>query len=93
MSHTYSSEAIEASLAQAIGVPNPAVVRILMNRHGDHVAVWTVIDRFSAYVRDEVYAAEEMLMDAHPDTRFDFHVLDNSGYSENLGAQVAYIRI
>ena len=79
-------------LAEEIGSHIPAVVKILADRNGECISVWTVVEPFERSAREEVYRAEEHLMELHPDIKFDFHVVMSHHRSEPPQAALAYAR-
>jgi hypothetical protein len=79
-------------LADEIGSHIPSVVKIFAEQHGDFVSVWTVVSDFSREVRNSVYDAEAVLMDIHPDMKFDFHVVKANESFQIQNMTVAYVR-
>src|SRR5579863_1051969 len=70
------------ALAEEIGAL-PHVQKILVEQNGDLFSVWTVVDDFSASVRDAIYDAQARLIDAyHRFARFDFHVIPGDHTTE-----------
>jgi DNA-binding transcriptional regulator GbsR (MarR family) len=54
----------------------PHVKTVLVERNGDRLSVWTVVDDFSRSVRNAIYTAEARLIDEYNQfVRFDFHVI------------------
>lgn len=61
----------------------PHVKRVLIERNGDRLAVWTVVDDFSRSVRNAIYKAQARLIDDyHRLVRFDFHVITGDEATE-----------
>jgi hypothetical protein len=61
----------------------PHVKRVLIERSGDRLSVWTVVDDFSRSVRDTIYEAQARLIDEyHRLVRFDFHVITGDEATE-----------
>jgi hypothetical protein len=79
-------------LADEIGSHIPSVETIFANQHGDFVSVWTVVSDFSRDVRNRIYDAEAAFMNAHPDMKFDFHVVAASENFHTPNMTVAYAR-
>jgi hypothetical protein len=54
----------------------PHVKRILVERNGNCLSVWTIVDDFSRSVRNAIYEVQARLIDEyHRNVRFDFHVI------------------
>lgn len=81
-----------SSLAEDIGHQVPAVVKIFADQHGDFVSVWTMVEDFDRRVREQVYKAEENLMEMHPEMKFDFHVVKVREHGDLSQAALAYRR-
>lgn len=79
-------------LSEVIGHSIPQVVKIAVDRQGDFVSVWTVVEEFSRDVRERVYAGEEQITQEHPDLKFDFHVVRRGSYPDTYSPMVVYSR-
>jgi len=62
-------------LAEEIGSRIPGVKCVLFVEKADTVSVWTVLPGFDRESRNLIYQAEGRLIDAHPETLFDFRVV------------------
>ncbi|MFP5231530.1 MAG: hypothetical protein ACLGQX_02750 [Acidobacteriota bacterium] len=81
---------VETAIGQDLATVN-AVQHVLTEHAEGSLLVWVVADRPSAEVREKIFEKQFAIIDAFPDTLFDFNLVSSSGRPSEISSSAKVI--